>query len=291
MSSIAHTVLRPLAWILIGTGIAFAVISMWLGFSHRQDSALLREQALAIAPPTASIGRRVELLNAWVYRNQGFAKNQRYFWIARLGPTPVDVLQAGGDCSDKSRLLSAMLREIGIESSLAMLYPCSDCAAVHTVVLARSENGWIAADPVYDITFPDAKGGYETLDRVVSNDHALIERVALLRVDRGPGDKINYYDPVINTYRYLTTINWKKNGQLRLAAKGLESVGYDPETFPRPYVLEDPKYALVWLFSGSSLALVAVGWMALVLSRRVRRLHARGNRGEAACGNEAAPLR
>src|SRR5688572_1347087 len=96
------------------------LLSILCWVSYRRDQARLGAIAREItAGVSAPEDRALELLH-WVYQNQGFAKNEDYFLWKELRATPVDVLEEGGDCADKSRLLSSMLREIEIPSTLAM---------------------------------------------------------------------------------------------------------------------------------------------------------------------------
>ena len=251
-----------MALVLAGLGIAAYL-------SWASDRAILREVALRETERYDNVPQRIRALNSWVYRNRGFAKNANYFALARLGPTPVQVLQYGGDCSDKSRLLSALLAEIEIDSTLAMLYPCETCPAGHTVVEARYEDGAIVLDPVYDIDFPDSSGGFLSLDNL-SIDHAsLVARIHELRSARGPGDKINGYGYEDHSYRYVRTINWSKNWMTRLVGRGLEILGFDPFLVRRPHLLEDPKRFLsIASFLLTSMFLAIGGACVWFASRR-----------------------
>jgi hypothetical protein len=59
-------------------------------------------------------------LNAFVHRRGGFASNESYYVLKSLRATPLQVLDRGGDCSDKT------------------------------------ESGTTAADPAYDLMFPNS---------------------------------------------------------------------------------------------------------------------------------------
>src|SRR5579864_4505326 len=92
-----------------------------------RENAVLRRHALEVTRGAANRSDAIIALNHWVYGHEGFAKNQNYFVVKALGATPLQVLRSGGDCSDKSRLLSAILDQIGISSGLVMIYPCATC--------------------------------------------------------------------------------------------------------------------------------------------------------------------
>ena len=198
-------------------------------------------------------------MNQFVYNNQGFAKNDRYFLLSRLGPTPIQVLELGGDCADKSRLLSALLNAIAIDSTLAMLYACETCPAVHTVVEARYSGDSVAVDPVYGVDFPAPDGGFLGI-RELSADHGLVvDRIEELRELRGPLDKINGYDYDTHSYRVVRTVNWTKNWMTRAVGGFLGLIGHDPFLVRRPQLLEDPKLILFLTGLLASAALLFVG--------------------------------
>jgi hypothetical protein len=62
----------------------------------------------------------------------GIREKSGFLYLEKTGANACQRAPSGGDCADKSRLLSALLNELGVESTLAMLYPCDHCAAVHT---------------------------------------------------------------------------------------------------------------------------------------------------------------
>jgi hypothetical protein len=138
----------------------FFSISIYLAFSIKQDNAILDKFLANLKITTTNSGEFIEKLNHFVYLEKGFAKNKHYFLFKKLGATPVQVLQHGGDCADKSRLLSALLKRLNIDSTLLMLYGCETCGPTHTTVNARYDQGWMTADPVFDIVFPKSDNSY-----------------------------------------------------------------------------------------------------------------------------------
>lgn len=228
----------------------------FLAGSEYLDRQTLRTIALQVTQGIESPGKKVSALNEWVYQNQGFAKNRRGLpGFSRLGPTPMQVLEHGGDCADKSRLLSAMMETLGMQSSLAMLYPCLDCPPVHTVVVADIGEVRTLADPVFNITFPRPDQGFYSVEELVNDPSLLHNRLQELRLDRGPKDKILYYRESNHRYDYLTTINWRANFLTRSAGNVLRSLGIEARYAPRPMWLENPKRALAIL----SLMVAAAG--------------------------------
>src|SRR6266581_1572727 len=137
--------------------------------SYSTDSRALRKLAMQLTEGMTRADDRLQVLNAFVHRRGGYAMNESYYVLKSLRATPLQVLDRGGDCSDKSRLLATMLDQIGIEASPAMLYGCAGCEAVHTVVLARTESGTIAADPAYDLMFPNEAGSYHDVRTMIGD--------------------------------------------------------------------------------------------------------------------------
>ncbi len=104
---------RSCRMLIIFTGAIPFACAIGLCFTWRADNALLRTQAMAITAHLDTDSARIRAVNDWVYHNQGFDKNHHYFLVPALGPTPVQVIQHGGDCADKSRLVAAMLNNLG----------------------------------------------------------------------------------------------------------------------------------------------------------------------------------
>src|SRR5262245_45434295 len=220
------------------------------------DNLIIRRQAAEITANLTSNSARIVAVNHWVYHNQGFAKNASYFAVPALGPTPLQVLHHGGDCSDKSRLVAAMLNELGIDAGLVMISPCLRCDFIHTVVEARYESGSMVIDPIWDIDYPAGNGKYLGVRDLAWTSRGE-ERVTELQRDRGKKDKIAKMPLTEARFEYATAMNWDKNNLTRFIAQIVRLLGYDPETMFRPRFFEDPKLALSWF-----LILVAVAGTA-----------------------------
>jgi hypothetical protein len=96
-------------------------------------------------------------LNAFVHRRGGFASNESYYVLKSLRATPLQVLDRGGDCSDKT------------------------------------ESGTTAADPAYDLMFPNETGGYHDVRTMIGDPRVLASRLRVVRSLRGPADRIADY--------------------------------------------------------------------------------------------------
>src|SRR5437773_6019370 len=79
------------------SGIITLVCSIGTFSSWRNEEVVLRKQALEITQNLDSDSARIRTVNDWVYHNKGFAKNDRYFMVPSLCPTPLHVMELGGD--------------------------------------------------------------------------------------------------------------------------------------------------------------------------------------------------
>jgi hypothetical protein len=227
-------------------------IGVWS--SRIDDNAVLRAKAVALTAGLTSASARIWTINDWVYHDQGFGKNHRYFIVPALGATPIQIMESGGDCADKSRLVSAMLREIGIRSGLVMIYPCRHCGPIHTVVEARSNTGRMVVDPIWDVDYPSANGRFLGI-KGLAGTRLGIEHVADLQRHSAAGTKIRKMPAADADFDYAVGMNWDKNIVTRAAAFSLQKLGYDPQRLMRPQILEDPKLALTVVLIAAAMGL------------------------------------
>jgi hypothetical protein len=230
-------------------------IGVWS--SWERDNAVLQQQAVAVTAGLRSNGAKISAISHWVYHNKGFERNRRFFLIPKLGPTPVQVLESGGDCADKSRLVSAMLWQIGIASGLAQIFPCENCDPIHAFVEAEYEYGRMVVDPIWDVDYSTADGKFLGIRELAGTSRGR-DHLAELQRQRPITDKIHYMPASDATYDFARAVNWQKNGLTRVAAKGLRLLGYAPENWLRPHFLEDPKLAIALVL------LVVAGLLAML---------------------------
>jgi transglutaminase superfamily protein len=220
------------------------ICAISLYFNWQQDNAVLRKQALAITAHLDSDSARIRAVNDWVYHNKGFDKNDQYFVVSALGPTPIQVMAQGGYCAEKSRLVAAMLDSIGIDAGLVMISPCLYCGFIHTVVEARYEGGRMVVDPTWNVDYPTGDGRFLGVTDLSGTNRGQ-ERVAELRHQRPATDKIQNMPDADAAFEYAVAMNWDKNFITRSVAATLRLMGYRPETLLRPRLLEDPKLFLL----------------------------------------------
>lgn len=248
---------------LLLTGVVFA--------SWMEDRSRLHQVAQAVTVGASSETERLTRLVDWVYHNKGFRNNREYFLLKPLDATPIQVLERGGDCEDKSKLVSALLHELGVRSSLAMLYPCQGCAPTHVVSLVETSSGWTPVDPVYNITFPDRNGRLLPIEALRADPAVLLNRLDQLAQVRGPADKINRYKRAIENYQLVTTVNWDKNAITRAVAAVIRWTGNEPWSTPRPMFLVDPKHFFVVFGLCATLGFALLSILVAPKSSRAKR--------------------
>jgi hypothetical protein len=236
------------------------ICAISLYFNWQQDNAVLRRQALAITAHLDSDSARIRAVNDWVYHNKGFDKNDLYFVVSALGPTPIQVMAQGGYCAEKSRLVAAMLDSIGIDAGLVMISPCLYCGFIHTVVEARYEGGRMVVDPTWNVDYPTGDGRFLGVTDLSGTNRGQ-ERVAELRHQRPAADKIQNMPDADAAFEYAVAMNWDKNLITRIVAATLRLMGYRPETLLRPRLLEDPKLFLITFLLGLATTMALVSFL------------------------------
>jgi hypothetical protein len=254
--------------LLLGTASLISATALFL--SWHQDEVALRQQAMAITEHLGTDSARIREVNNWVYHNKGFAPNDRYFIVPALGPTPIQVMEQGGDCSDKSRLVAAMLNSLGIDAGLVMISPCFYCGFVHTVVEARYEHGRMVVDPIWNIDYPAGDGRFLGVTDLAGTNLGQ-ERVVELRNQRGKTDKITVMPAVDATFDYAVSMNWERDNVTRTFAEMLRAMGYQPEALFRPRLLEDPKLSLMLMLIGAATPFALCGYLLDLGLRSVRK--------------------
>jgi len=247
---------RPLRRGLAAAGLTAFALGVCCYISYRFDCAKLRRIAEQAAPASQLPSQRVIALLDWVFHNRGFHENDRYFLLPQLRATPMQVVEGGGDCADKSRLLSSLLREVGIASTMLMCFDPRTGAPTHTVVEAKIEdNSFMVVDPVYRLWFPRPDGqGYYDLPALRRDPRILNSRLDDLLAVAAPRNPLHSYNRRSAVYDRATAINWNKNAVTRFLHDRIRAVKGDAvHRIPRPILLEEPKlfvaFALIVLGS------------------------------------------
>jgi hypothetical protein len=242
---------------------AIAVFLSW-----HQDEVVLRKEAMAITENLNTDSARIRAVNNWVYHNKGFAPNDRYFILPALGPTPIQVMEQGGDCSNKSRLVAAMLNSLGIRAGLVMISPCLYCGFIHTVVEAQYENGRMVVDPIWNIDYPTGDGRFLGVMDLAGTSRGR-ERIVELQRQRQATDKIAHIPEMDAMFDYAVGMNWNRNTVTRAVASILRSNGHELDSIFRPRLLEDPKLLFSILLIGIAIFSIMFGYLLDISSRFV----------------------
>ncbi len=176
--------------------------------------------------------------------------DHQYFFLPVFGflrPTARQVVEGGGDCADRSRLLITLLHIRGIVASKWALYS-KDLAPQHAVVEVVTNRGKMVVDPLFGLLFPSSDGHYHGMKELKSDSRILIERIQQLQstgVEPGAAS-IHRYPLDRYVYQYARTINWDKNPIMRGFYDCLTWVfGDEVDKVPRPYVVEQPALMIV----------------------------------------------
>lgn len=274
--------------VLLALALLFTVLSIGVYTSYRDDQSELADIVARVTADAQTPEDRALALLHWVYDNKGFAKNHGYFLWKKLGPTPIQVLEEGGDCADKSRLLSAMLREIDIPSTAAMCFNHQG-QPTHTVVDAEVRPGkYMLLDPIWDLYFPkEEPGEYYSLIDLRRDPQILWRRLDVVTASAAPGSKILKYNREHDIYDHATTLNWDKNGMMRSLRDYLASSRGDAVyALPRPLFIEEPKLFFAVGLAFSALGTIVLYGFASVVARR--RDRARAKEAHAALRQRAA---
>lgn len=190
-----------------------------------------------------------------------------------LRPMPRQVMEQGGDCADRSRLVIRLLRLHGIEASKWALYT-REMKSVHAVVELEAETGKMVADPLFGLWFPRSSGGYYGIRELRQLPEILRDRVQNL-VEQGqrPGaSDLRKYPLDDYSYEYAKTINWEKWVVTWTLYKILRVImGTSLDDLQRPAFVEAPQLMVVMIAAALQGGLI-IAYFALVrMNRNMKR--------------------
>ena len=244
---------RATLYIALGVLVASLTGVAYVGIGFLRQEAVLSQIAGKYPSQGASATTAILANNEYVSHLENFEENRaRFFGL--LGPTPLNVVEDGGWCSDRSRLLAALLNKIGIPAHVVMLRPCHTCPPNHTVVEAFTGDFWMAVDPTYGLVYPKANGTYASIEDL-QEDSELVHNT-LLDYQEVNGRAASY-DPQRYSYEYPLRLNFDRDPLTRLLGRGLTLFGERLEMIRRPQLLERPRlFVLVGLVATTALALL-----------------------------------
>lgn len=241
--------------------------------SYLEDEAKLRETAARVAEDRPTAAEKTLALLQWVHEIGETKENNRYFLWPRLRATPLQVLESGGDCADKSRLLTALLRQVDVPSTMVMCFDPATRSPTHTVVAATLEDGSnMIVDPAYGLYFPLAEPGrYAGLTELRARPQILDERLAVHRAELPRFHPVHAYNAATAGYSLAGSFNWNRDRVTRALHSVLHPAwGDELYAAPRPRFVEEPKVAIAFAATAFSLCILLIQAMA----RRVHRIRA-----------------
>jgi hypothetical protein len=198
--------------------------------------------------------------------------NDTYFLIPVfrfLRPMASQVIDKGGDCADRSRLVITLLRLRGIHATKWALYN-NNGESKHAVVEADVESGKMVVDPLFGIWFPKPQGGYFGIRELRQDPNILPERLKKLRaeeIEPGAG-RLEFYPTGEYIYTNAQTFNWTKTAILRSIFSLLHWVlGERAYVLPRPAFAEEPPLLVIYGLAGLEVFLI----LAWIVMRRLAR--------------------
>ena len=230
---------------------------------ERYLSDLMDRIAPRSLPPSEQAIKVVESLKALPAKG-----NDSYFLLPTfsvLRSMPRQVMEQGGDCADRSRLVIRMLRLHGIEASKWALYT-KEMKSVHAVVELEAEGGKMVADPLYGLWFPRPDGGYYDIKELRQSPSILQGRVqTLVREGMRPGSSdLKSYPIDEYTYQYAKSINWEKWVVTWSLYKALSIImGPSADDLQRPAFVEAPQIMVIMMVAALQAGLIII-YFALV---------------------------
>lgn len=238
---------------------------------YRADRAVLRRIAKRIVKGVDTPAEKVRAVNTWVHWHEGFVANEQSYLFSRLGATPLQIVDDGGDCADKSRLVVALLSGIDIPATSAMCFYPPTGEAVHTVVEAHlGGEDYIVVDPSFDLFFPKLEHGkYYGLIELRRDPTILASRLDEITSSRNFWMRINGYRREKSVYDLAATFNWNKNLVTRAARAALAlAMGDTVYRIRRPRLLEEPELAVACAATLAGLGMISC---SAILRRRAGR--------------------
>ena len=241
---------------------------------ERYLSDLMDRIAPRSLPPSEQAIKVVESLKDLPVKDfSAMQQDTRYFLLpifSVLRPMPRQVMEQGGDCADRSRLVIRMLRLHGIEASKWALYT-REMKSVHAVVELEAETGKMVADPLYGLWFPRQDGGYYDIKELRQSPSILQGRVqTLVREGMRPGSiDLKSYPIDEYTYQYAKSINWEKWVGMFVVHESLKlMMGQAIDDLQRPAFVEAPQLMVVIIIGGLQGGLVVLCIVLIRIQRR-----------------------
>jgi len=231
---------------------------------YRRDQRFLRQLMDRFASPALPLSEQVKCILSSL-GDKPFEHSNKFFLASIfrfLRPTPRQVAESGGSCSDRSRLIVALLRLRGIRASKWAIYS-PDLVPCHAVVEVEIESGKMVVDPSFGLWFPRPAGGYYGVEDLRNHPEVLTHRIQELLANGNPTSlgNLKFYPLDKYVFTHARTINWDKNWVSRVLYRLLHGlIGAKVDQTSRPAWAEQP--ALMIIYSGFLVELLCLaGWL------------------------------
>jgi hypothetical protein len=245
--------------------LALQLFSVIYYIREQKALAVYLNEASSLSGPPSEIAKNVVLS-----LKSKPDENDSYFLLPLLRPAPWQVIEKGGDCADRSRLVVALLHLRGIQASKWALYNARG-ESVHAVVEADVESGKMVVDPLFGLWFPKPQGGYYSIHELRQDPKILRQRIAELHAQgiRPGTDRLDLYPLDQYVYTNARTINWAKNAVWRTVFRILQGLmGERADELARPAFVEEPPLMVIYGVAALEFAAL-LAW--LLVERRVRK--------------------
>lgn len=246
-------------------GLISAAVAAFCVARHFAELSEIRRFAAEITVGASSRATAAQKLNHWVFENTDSSRNRGFFLFPALRATPLQVLAAGGDCADKSRLLSALLESLGISASPMLILDEERGRPIHTVVAAwPAPERVLYLDPVFGVSLELAGGSLEEATAAAANGRRLLETFLKLRRERPWPSRVFFYGVAFDRLSYAVTLN--PGGLAGVGAvEGWFAafIGHSARYWRRPMALESPPLVCAIVFA-------ALGCFCRIVEYRMR---------------------
>ena len=238
---------------------------------ERYLSDLMDRIAPRSLPPSEQAIKVVESL-----KEKPDIDNPSYFLLPIFGflrATPRQVMEQGGECGDRSRLVIRLLSVRGIKASKWALYS-NEGKSVHATVELEAESGKMVVDPLFGLWFPRASGGYYGIRELRQSPEILRDRIqSLLEEGKRPGTSDLHTYPLDDySYEYAKTINWDKWVGMRMVYEALRLVvGPALDDLKRPTFAEAPQLMVVMIAAALQGGLVILYFAVVRMDGNMKR--------------------
>jgi Transglutaminase-like superfamily len=250
---------RTIKGTFISLFILFFIQALFYNFQYHRENSYLNQQYLQNINHKQEEITLLSLLNisfnlpSHVEAGKPIDYNIQNPFLKILGPPSIEIIQKGGHCGRRSRLLINLLQLKGIKAHKVHLINHDyrkyghNQEYVHAVVEAYVSGSWVIADPLYNIVFFDDKNNLADLHEIQTNQD--IFRKGISRADTY---FLEYLDGLY-TYNEYRKFIWSAlpfgNTLYEFLIKFIDKSKVDNIT--TPFILEKP-YLLLSICSYSA---------------------------------------